>query len=97
MQCHSGAGLCWCVDKNGVEFTNTRRRGAPDCSESDIVDVTAIILIEFLWLKCSEGLLSRARHRNIEDQILSREDVDVDDDGDDDDDTDGSGDGRISG
>ena len=44
-----------------------------------------------------EGLLSRARHRNVEDQIVSREDVDVDDDGDDDDDTDGSGDGRISG
>ncbi|XP_054166762.1 proteoglycan Cow-like [Oppia nitens] len=31
MQCHSSSGMCWCVDKNGVEFTNTRRRGLPDC------------------------------------------------------------------
>lgn len=30
-QCHSGSGTCWCVDKHGVEFTNTRRRGRPDC------------------------------------------------------------------
>ncbi|CAG2114345.1 unnamed protein product [Medioppia subpectinata] len=74
MQCHSSSGICWCVDKNGVEFTNTRRRGSPDC----------------------KGLLNRARHRTIEDQLISREDIDVDDDGDDDDDTDGSGDDRIS-
>jgi len=31
MQCHASSGLCWCVDRNGVEFTNTRRRGTPDC------------------------------------------------------------------
>jgi len=74
MQCHSSSGICWCVDKNGVEFTNTRRRGSPDC----------------------KGLLNRARHRTIEDQLTSREDIDVDDDGDDDDDTGGSGDDRIS-
>jgi len=30
-QCHGSTGMCWCVDKNGVEFTNTRRRGLPDC------------------------------------------------------------------
>ncbi|KAI1280325.1 Testican-2 [Halotydeus destructor] len=30
-QCHASTGVCWCVDKNGVEFTNTRRRGKPDC------------------------------------------------------------------
>uniref|UniRef100_A0A4Q8K3Q4 U53-Liphistoxin-Lsp1a_1 n=1 Tax=Liphistius sp. SGP-2016 TaxID=1905180 RepID=A0A4Q8K3Q4_9ARAC len=30
-QCHSGSGTCWCVDRHGVEFTNTRRRGRPDC------------------------------------------------------------------
>ncbi len=37
MQCHSSSGICWCVDRNGVEFTNTRRRGSPDCSESSII------------------------------------------------------------
>jgi len=74
MQCHSSSGICWCVDKNGVEFTNTRRRGSPDC----------------------KGLLNRARHRTIEDQLISREDIDVDDDGDDDDDSGGSGDDRIT-
>jgi hypothetical protein len=30
-QCHGSSGTCWCVDRNGVEFTNTRRRGRPDC------------------------------------------------------------------
>lgn len=30
-QCHTGSGTCWCVDRHGVEFTNTRRRGRPDC------------------------------------------------------------------
>lgn len=33
IQCHGGSGMCWCVDKNGVEFINTRRRGKPDCGE----------------------------------------------------------------
>lgn len=32
-QCHSSVGLCWCVDKHGVEFANTRTRGKPDCGE----------------------------------------------------------------
>ncbi|XP_059490771.1 proteoglycan Cow [Neocloeon triangulifer] len=30
-QCHSSIGTCWCVDKHGVEFANTRTRGKPDC------------------------------------------------------------------
>ncbi|XP_023222427.1 proteoglycan Cow-like isoform X2 [Centruroides sculpturatus] len=30
-QCHPGTATCWCVDRHGVEFTNTRRRGRPDC------------------------------------------------------------------
>ncbi|XP_054719313.1 proteoglycan Cow-like [Uloborus diversus] len=30
-QCHTGSGTCWCVDRHGVEFTNTRRRSRPDC------------------------------------------------------------------
>lgn len=30
-QCHASTGVCWCVDKNGVEFLNSRRKGVPDC------------------------------------------------------------------
>ncbi|XP_071542638.1 proteoglycan Cow isoform X2 [Panulirus ornatus] len=30
-QCHAGAGVCWCVDRHGVELRNTRTRGTPNC------------------------------------------------------------------
>lgn len=30
-QCHTAVGMCWCVDKHGVEFANTRTRGRPNC------------------------------------------------------------------
>lgn len=33
-QCHSSVGVCWCVDKHGVEFANTRTRGnQPNCGK----------------------------------------------------------------
>lgn len=32
-QCHSSVGVCWCVDKHGVEFANTRTRGKPNCGK----------------------------------------------------------------
>ncbi len=32
-QCHYSIGICWCVDKHGVEFANTRTRGRPNCGE----------------------------------------------------------------
>jgi hypothetical protein len=32
-QCHNSVGVCWCVDKHGVEFANTRTRGKPNCGE----------------------------------------------------------------
>ena len=42
-QCHSSVGVCWCVDKHGVEFANTRTRGnKPDCGEWD----------EARWWRC---------------------------------------------
>ncbi|XP_049947819.1 proteoglycan Cow [Schistocerca serialis cubense] len=30
-QCHTSVGMCWCVDKHGVEKPNTRTRGKPSC------------------------------------------------------------------
>lgn len=30
-QCHTAIGMCWCVDKHGVEFANTRTHGKPNC------------------------------------------------------------------
>lgn len=33
-QCHNAVGICWCVDKHGVEFANTRtRNNKPNCGE----------------------------------------------------------------
>lgn len=32
-QCHASVGMCWCVDKHGVEFPNTRTRGKPNCEK----------------------------------------------------------------
>ncbi|CAH1967410.1 unnamed protein product [Acanthoscelides obtectus] len=31
VQCHSAIGMCWCVDKHGVEFANTRSHAKPNC------------------------------------------------------------------
>lgn len=32
-QCHTAVGMCWCVDKHGVEFANSRSRSStrPNC------------------------------------------------------------------
>lgn len=32
-QCHNAIGMCWCVDKHGVEFANTRTHSKPNCGE----------------------------------------------------------------
>ncbi|KAH1022310.1 hypothetical protein HUJ04_011731 [Dendroctonus ponderosae] len=32
IQCHEAIGMCWCVDKHGVEFANTRTHSNPNCS-----------------------------------------------------------------
>jgi len=34
IQCHNILQVCWCVDKHGVEFANTRSKNKkPDCGE----------------------------------------------------------------
>ncbi|XP_044756507.1 proteoglycan Cow [Coccinella septempunctata] len=33
IQCHSAIGMCWCVDKHGVEFANTRTASKPNCDK----------------------------------------------------------------
>lgn len=32
-QCNSASGMCWCVDKHGVEFANTRTHSRPNCGK----------------------------------------------------------------
>lgn len=33
-QCHHAVGVCWCVDKHGVEYANTRtRNNKPNCGK----------------------------------------------------------------
>jgi len=36
-QCHSSVGMCWCVDKHGVEVPNSRVRGKPNCCKCTII------------------------------------------------------------
>lgn len=33
VQCHSAIGMCWCVDKHGVEYANTRTHSKPNCDK----------------------------------------------------------------
>ncbi|KAK9881884.1 hypothetical protein WA026_018078, partial [Henosepilachna vigintioctopunctata] len=33
VQCHSAIGMCWCVDKHGVEYANTRTQSKPNCDK----------------------------------------------------------------
>lgn len=35
VQCHNAIGMCWCVDKHGVEFANTRTHSKPTCGKLD--------------------------------------------------------------
>lgn len=35
LQCHGSIGQCWCVDKYGVEFLNSRNKGKIECAKFD--------------------------------------------------------------
>nr|CAD7600659.1 unnamed protein product [Timema genevievae] len=35
-QCHTSVGICWCVDKHGVEVANSRTRGKPSCGKTTL-------------------------------------------------------------
>lgn len=39
-QCHMSVGVCWCVDKHGVEFANTRTRSKPNCGRFEITRIS---------------------------------------------------------
>lgn len=39
MQCHGTTGMCWCVNKHGVEFPNSRSHGKVDCGKC-VIQVT---------------------------------------------------------
>ncbi|XP_049820200.1 proteoglycan Cow isoform X2 [Aethina tumida] len=41
VQCHNAIGMCWCVDKHGVEFANTRTHSKPNCA-NEISKQTAV-------------------------------------------------------
>jgi len=42
-QCHSSVGMCWCVDKHGVEVPNSRVRGKPNCCKCTIITHTSYL------------------------------------------------------
>jgi sparc/osteonectin/cwcv/kazal-like domain-containing proteoglycan (testican) len=47
-QCHS-TGVCWCVDKHGVEFANTRSRNNKlNCGKTEFVSLPAAVLMPFI-------------------------------------------------
>ncbi|XP_048580501.1 thyroglobulin isoform X2 [Nematostella vectensis] len=48
VQCHTGTGLCWCVDERGQEITRTRTWGYPRCHmapKRDVFPLDLAILI----------------------------------------------------
>lgn len=32
VQCHVASGFCWCSDKDGHVYSNTKVKGKPDCA-----------------------------------------------------------------
>ncbi|CAB4002251.1 cell death abnormality 1-like isoform X1, partial [Paramuricea clavata] len=59
MQCHSSTGYCWCVDQNGQEKDNTRKRGAVNCTE--ITTKKVLTKCEQMRLKARTPLLLGAK------------------------------------
>lgn len=56
-QCHNSVGVCWCVDKHGVEFANTRTRGKPNCG--NIFNYNFLLLYWYLFLSISFHMCSQ--------------------------------------
>ncbi|KAF7278121.1 hypothetical protein GWI33_008740 [Rhynchophorus ferrugineus] len=63
VQCHSAIGMCWCVDKHGVEFANTRSHSKPNC---DTI------------MKMNESLKQESRKSNSVDSSDDEDDDDQD-------------------
>lgn len=36
VQCHSGVGQCWCVDRSGTEIVGSRMTGVPSCDTGEL-------------------------------------------------------------
>lgn len=49
-QCHNSVGVCWCVDKHGVEFANTRTRGKPNCGKKKRIKKLKISVLKYYFI-----------------------------------------------
>lgn len=93
-QCHSSVGVCWCVDKHGVEFANTRTRGKPNCGTYSFNDSQ----------NNSNNIVTTKNHPFIStDEVITNaltnvtsDDEDDESENDDDDSTEGSADNLLS-
>lgn len=76
-QCHNSVGVCWCVDKHGVEFANTRTRGKPSCGNFRI----RIKLHEFVLKKnligCTDDVINNAESLTSDDEDDETDDEDT--------------------
>lgn len=87
-------GICWCVDKHGIEFDNTRTRGRPVCGNFILLQLIGCRIVEVTKIinKNCFGLIAEDVTRNA----ISQPSDDEDDDLDYDDNDEGSANGPIS-
>lgn len=80
-QCHNSVGICWCVDKHGVEFANTRTRdNKPNCGElkKKLLQEKLHIVVSTLFLFWLDEVV-----KNAATIIVTSDDEDDESDGDD--------------
>lgn len=74
-QCHSSVGICWCVNKHGVEFANTRTRDKPKCGKFAVF--RAAFYIKLNIFHSTDELIS---NESITSATFDDEDDETDDD-----------------